>query len=99
MPDKLFCVYMMASGKRSTIYIGVTSDLVGRVWLHRDHILKGSFTDQYDVSRLVWYEPHGSGESAIIREKRLKKWRRAWKVELIETMNPGWYDLWDQIVE
>lgn len=99
MREKLFCVYMMASGKRGTIYIGVTSDLVGRVWLHRNHILPGSFTDRYNVTQLVWYELHGNADTAITREKRLKEWCRAWKVELIEAMNPGWDDLWDQIVQ
>ncbi|MDP1730793.1 MAG: GIY-YIG nuclease family protein [Devosia sp.] len=90
---------MMASGKHGTIYIGVTSDLVGRVWLHRNYILPGSFTDRYNVTQLVWYELHGNADTAITREKRLKEWRRAWKVELIEAMNPGWDDLWDQIVQ
>lgn len=97
MPDKQFCVYIMASGKRGTIYIGVTSDLVARVWEHKNHIFKDSFTDRYDVTRLVWYEPHPTAESAILREKRLKEWRRAWKVDLIQTTNPQWDDLWDEI--
>ena len=96
--DKLFCVYMMASGKRGTIYTGVTSDLVVRVWQHRTHAMPKSFTARYNVTRLVWYEPHDDAEHAITREKRIKEWRRAWKVELIEANNPRWDDLWDEIV-
>ena len=98
MAEKLFCVYMMASGKRGTLYVGVTSDLPGRVHLHREHVVPGSFTERYDVTRLVWYEVHDTADTAITREKRMKKWRRAWKVALIEAMNPHWDDLWDQIV-
>lgn len=97
MREKSFCVYMMASGKRGTIYIGVTSDLVSRAIQHREHMLKGSFTDRYDVVRLVWCEPHDDAESAIRREKQLKEWRRAWKVELIQKTNPQWDDLFEQI--
>jgi putative endonuclease len=99
MPDKLFCVYMMASGRRGTFYVGVTSDLVGRGWLHRNHVLANSFTDRYDVTRLVWYEVCDTAEAAILREKRLKKWRRAWKIALIEAANPSWDDLWERIAQ
>jgi len=96
--DKQFFVYMMASGKRGTIYTGVTSDLVGRAWQHRTHAIADSFTARYGVTRLVWFEEQGDAESAITREKRIKEWRRAWKVELIEATNPRWDDLWDEIV-
>ena len=97
--DKQFFVYMMASGKRGTIYTGVTSDLVGRVWQHRTHAIADSFTARYGVTQLVWFEEQGDAEAAITREKRIKEWRRAWKVELIEATNPRWDDLWDEIVE
>ena len=96
--DKQFFVYMMASGRRGTIYTGVTSDLVRRVWQHRSHAIKGSFTERYDVTLLVWFEEHGSADNAILREKRIKEWRRAWKVELIEQANPRWEDLWPDII-
>jgi putative endonuclease len=96
--DKQFFVYMMASGKRGTIYTGVTSDLLARAWQHRTHAIADSFTARYGVTRLVWFEEHGDAESAILREKRIKEWRRAWKVELIEATNPRWDDLWDEIV-
>ena len=90
------CVYLLASGRNGTLYVGVTSDLVARVAQHRAHALEG-FTRKYDVSRLVWYEMHEDMEAAIMREKRIKKWRRAWKLELIDEMNPSWRDLWPDI--
>jgi putative endonuclease len=98
MSEKYFFVYMMASGKRGTIYIGVTSDLLSRVRQHKDHQYKDSFTDRYDVTTLVWYEALGDAESAITREKQMKEWRRAWKVELIQKTNPQWRDLWDEVL-
>ena len=90
------CVYMLASKKNGTLYIGVTSNLIKRVWEHRNNVVTG-FTQKYHVHNLVWYELHEEMTSAIIREKRLKKWRRAWKVELIEKDNPGWTDLYQNI--
>jgi putative endonuclease len=87
---------MLASGRNGTLYIGVTSDLVKRVWQHREHVCAG-FSDRYGVDQLVWFEQHEAMESAILREEQLKKWRRAWKVELIEKMNPYWQDLWEQV--
>ncbi|HEY0291150.1 MAG TPA: GIY-YIG nuclease family protein [Hansschlegelia sp.] len=93
---KLFYVYILASRPNGTLYIGVTSDLVRRVWEHREDVVKG-FTRTYGVHRLVWFEQHESAESAISREKRLKTWLRAWKIELIETTNPRWDDLFDAI--
>lgn len=95
---KQFFVYMMASSKRGTIYTGVTSNRVARVYQHRTHAIADSFTARYGVTKLVWFEEHGNAESAIPREKRIKEWRRAWKVELIEETNPQWDDLWDLIV-
>ena len=91
-------VYMMASGIQGTLYIGVTSDLVLRVWQHREGVVDG-FTERFGVKRLVWYELHGSMQAAIAREKSLKKWNRAWKVRLIEEGNLAWQDLWDEICE
>ncbi len=89
-------VYILASKPRGTLYIGVTSKLVQRVWQHKNDVVAG-FTKRYQVHRLVWYEVHGSMESAITREKVLKKWRRAWKIALIEKTNPTWADLYDDI--
>jgi len=86
------CVYMMASAPHGTIYTGVTSNLLQRVYQHREGLAPG-FTKRHHVHRLVWYEMHGSMEAAIRREKQLKNWLRDWKVQLIEGMNPFWADL------
>lgn len=86
-------VYIMASQRHGTLYVGVTSNLIQRVWQHREGVVEG-FTRQYGVKTLVWYELHETMESAIQREKRLKKWLRRWKVDLIEERNPRWKDLW-----
>ena len=94
--EKQPCVYLLASDRNGTLYAGVTSDLVRRVWQHRTHAVEG-FSNQYDVTRLVWFEQHESMESAIQREKRLKKWNRAWKVAMIDKVNPSWRDLWPDI--
>ena len=85
-------VYILASDRNGTLYIGVTSDLMVRVDQHRTKDRDG-FTKRYDVSRLVWFEMHETMETAILREKQLKAWRRAWKLELIEADNPRWRDL------
>jgi putative endonuclease len=90
-------VYILASSRNGTLYIGVTSNLVQRAWQHRSLAVVG-FTQRYGVKRLVHYEMHGDMEHAIEREKRLKKWNRAWKLRLIEERNPGWSDLWDEIL-
>ena len=89
-------VYLLASQRNGTLYVGVTSDLVNRVWQHRTDEMDG-FSKKYNVHLLVWYEQHPSMESAIIREKAIKKWKRAWKVVLIEESNPDWGDLWPMI--
>ena len=89
-------VYILATGKRGTLYIGVTSDLIARTWQHREHVVDG-FTTRYKVTMLVWYELHGTMESAIQREKQLKKWNREWKLRLVGESNPEWRDLWDEI--
>ena len=90
------CVYMLASKPNGTLYIGVTSNLVHRVWQHRDTLVEG-FTKRYGVHQLVWYEFHETMESAIRKEKALKKWNRAWKINLIERSNPTWSDLYEEI--
>jgi putative endonuclease len=90
-------VYILASKGNGTLYIGVTSDLVKRIWQHKKNMDEG-FTKRYSVHRLVWYEIHESMESAIEREKRLKEWKRRWKLELIDSSNPYWQDLYHTIV-
>lgn len=87
---------MLASRRNGTLYIGVTSDLVRRAYEHR-HELADGFTKKYGVHLLVWYDQHGSMEAAIVREKQLKKWHRAWKLRLIESIIPGWCDLWSEV--
>jgi len=90
-------VYILASKKEGAIYIGVTSDLVKRIWQHKNNITQGH-TTKYHIKRLVYYEQHETMESAIIREKQMKAWKRQWKISLIEKHNLHWQDLWDQIV-
>ena len=91
------CVYIMASECRGTLYIGVTSDLPGRVWQHKNEVAEG-FTKTYGLKRLVWFECHDTMESAILREKAMKKWRRTWKIRAIESMNPEWRDLYQELL-
>ena len=94
--ERLPCVYILANKPQGTLYTGVTSDLVQRVWQHKGDFVAG-FTRQYAVHRLVWYETHGTMESAISREKAIKRWRREWKLQLIEQDNPKWNDLFEEI--
>ncbi len=89
-------VYIMASQRNGTLYIGVTSNLPKRIWEHKTGVVDG-FTSRYDVKTLVWYEAHDEMEAAIAREKAIKKWNRKWKLEAIEQMNPDWRDLYDDI--
>ena len=89
-------VYLMASRKDGTLYLGVTRDLVRRVYQHKNKTLKG-FTSRYDVDRLVWFETYDDPTTAIEREKEIKKWRREWKIRLIEESNPDWRDLYPDI--
>ncbi|MFT3850574.1 MAG: GIY-YIG nuclease family protein [Propionivibrio sp.] len=91
------CVYILASRRNGTLYTGVTSDLIQRIWQHKNDLEKG-FTQKYRVHTLVWYEAHATMESAIGREKVVKEWKRAWKLELIEASNPDWRDLYEEIV-
>jgi putative endonuclease len=90
------CVYILASQRNGTLYVGVTSDLVKRIWEHKNDAVDG-FTKKYAVHILAFYELHADMMAAITREKQLKKWNRAWKIELIESLNPEWRDLWEEI--
>ncbi len=92
-----FYVYMLASHKHGTLYVGVTNDLVRRVHEHRTGVTDG-FTKQYDVKHLVWFADTADVGEAIAQEKRMKRWRRQWKIDLIEKENPDWRDLYDEIV-
>ena len=91
--DKFYYVYILASQRNGTLYIGVTSDLIRRVWEPKNKFVEG-FTKQHEVHELMWFEQHEDIEFAIIREKQIKKWNRAWKIRLIETANPYWNDLY-----
>ena len=97
MEERTPYVYILASRRNGTLYTGVTSDIVRRIWEHREGATPG-FTSRYGVKRLVWYEEFGDIVSAIAREKQIKRWRRAWKLALIETRNPQWLDMWDQLL-
>lgn len=90
-------VYILASKRNGTLYIGVTSDIVKRIWEHKNDLVEG-FTKNYGVHCLVWYELHENMESAISREKKLKEWKRLWKLNLIESGNPDWLDLYDTLI-
>lgn len=90
------CVYILASRQNGTLYVGVTWDLARRVWEHKNDFVEG-FTERYGVHTLVWYEAHESMESALVREKAIKKWKRAWKIRQIEEGNPTWSDLYEEI--
>ncbi len=94
---KYYYVYILANKRNGTLYIGVTSDLTKRVWQHREKVVEG-FTKKYGVDKLVYYEQYGDPESAINREKRLKKYNRQWKIELIEKANPRWEDLYEGLI-
>ena len=95
--NKQPAVYVLASKRNGTLYVGVTSDLIKRVWEHKNNVVKG-FTERYSVHQLVWYELHETMESAIRKEKMLKNWKRVWKLELIERSNPNWQDLYGTII-
>jgi putative endonuclease len=91
-----FFVYILASSRNGTLYIGMTDNLVGRVWQHRAGLIPG-FTKEYGVKTLVWYEVLETREAAILRKRQLKKWNRRWKLELIERQNPAWRDLGEEL--
>ena len=92
-----FYVYLLANRRNGTLYVGMTDNLVVRVCQHREGVVPG-FTKQYNIKMLVWYELHESREAAIVRERQIKKWNRSWKLQMIETTNPAWRDLYDEIV-
>jgi putative endonuclease len=96
MFDQAFYVYMLASRPYGTLYIGMTDDLIRRIAEHRASLIPG-FTKRYGVKLLVWYELHGAREAAFARERALKKWNRAWKIQLIEAENPRWEDLYPSL--
>lgn len=93
---KTYFVYLLASGRNGTLYVGVTNDLRRRVAEHKAHLVPG-FTKKYEVNRLMWFEAHSSIEAAILREKQIKAWKRAWKIALFAETNPRWDDLYPAI--
>ena len=96
--DKIFAVYILASGRNGTLYTGITSNLIKRIWEHREGVVDG-FTKEYGVKTLVWYELTENPEAAITREKQIKAWKRGWKLKLIEERNPEWRDLYQDIIQ
>ena len=94
---KTYWVYITASGPHGTLYVGMTSDLAGRAWEHRERVMEG-FTKKYWVDRLVYFEAHGDAATAAHRERAMKRWRRDWKIKLIEKDNPTWRDLFGDVV-
>jgi putative endonuclease len=97
MREHSYWVYMLASAPYGTLYTGVTNNLIRRIWEHKEGMLPG-FTKKYGVKTLVWYEWHERIEAAIEREKKLKRWRRDWKIALIEADNPRWTDLYQGLI-
>ena len=95
---KEFYVYILASARNGTLYVGVTSVLVQRIWHHRNDEVDG-FTKKYHIHSLVWFEKHENAESVITREKQIKEWKRKWKLELIDSGNPAWRDLYEEIIK
>lgn len=93
---KQYCVYILTNKKYGVLYTGVTSNLPGRVWQHREKVADG-FTKDYNLHQLVYYEVHDTPQAAILREKQIKRWKREWKINLIEKMNPGWIDFSQQV--
>ena len=93
----MYYIYILASKRNGTLYIGVTNDLITRVWQHKNDVVKG-FTEKYAVHGLVYYEETQDIEQAILREKRMKKWKRKWKLDFIEKKNPNWDDLYGSIL-
>ena len=96
--QKEFYVYILATARNGTLYVGVTSALAQRIWQHKNDQADG-FTKKYHVHTLVWFEKHENAESAITREKQIKEWKRKWKLELVEKSNPTWRDLYEEIIK
>ena len=97
-PDFQPCVYILASGRNGTLYVGVTSTLLKRVHEHKTGAV-GGFTRHYRVHQLVWFEQHATMQTAIAREKAIKGWKRKWKLELVQKQNPYWHDLYDALLD
>ncbi|OGP67718.1 MAG: hypothetical protein A2031_03360 [Deltaproteobacteria bacterium RBG_19FT_COMBO_43_11] len=95
---KQYYVYILASKKNGTIYVGITGDLIKRIYEHKQNLIDG-FTKKYNVHDLVYYEVHTEIEEAITREKQIKRWNRKWKLRLIEEKNPGWNDLYNEMAQ
>ena len=95
--SRCYCVYMLASSRYGTLYVGITSDPVKRTWQQREGFVEG-FASKHNIKRLVWYEVHEDAYAAITREKQIKKWQRSWKIRLIQERNPHWRDLFDEVV-
>jgi putative endonuclease len=96
--SKTYYTYILASRRYGTLYIGVTSNLIARIWQHHEGLADG-FTKKHNVKQLVWYEIHRDILAAITREKQIKKWNRSWKIDLIQEQNPQWLDLYDDLVK
>ncbi len=94
---KLYYIYILASKRNGTLYIGITNDIVKRIWEHKEKLVQG-FTKKYDVDILVYFEQFTDVKDALKREKALKKWNRRWKLELIEEKNPNWNDLYNDLI-
>ena len=92
-----YCVYILASQRNGTLYIGMTNDLVRRTWEHKNDVVEG-FTKRHQVHTLVWFEATEDAAAAILREKQIKKWNRSWKLRLIEEQNPSWKDLYEGLL-
>jgi predicted GIY-YIG superfamily endonuclease len=97
MFHRVFATYILASRRNGTLYVGCTDDLIRRIWEHKEKVRPG-FTSKYGVTTLVWYEWHETREVAFRRERRIKEWRRSWKLRMIEEDNPTWRDLYDELV-
>ena len=97
MTDQKYYVYIICNKRNGTLYIGITSDLIKRTWQHKNGLVKG-FSKQYGLKTLVYFEAYQNVEEAILREKRLKKWNREWKIKLIEKTNPDWKDLYQRLI-
>ena len=97
MINNSYCVYILSSQKNGTLYVGVTNHLARRVWEHKHGLVDG-FSKKYEVHHLVYYEIHDNPESAITREKQIKKWKREWKIKMVEENNPEWKDLYEDIL-
>jgi putative endonuclease len=94
---RTFWVYILASRPRGTLYVGVTNDLIRRVYEHREGLVDG-FTEEHSLKMLVYHEQHATAMAAIQREKNIKHWSRSWKIDLIRSINPDWPDLWEEVV-